>query len=627
VTTAAVVVERELVRASRRWQTYAQRAGFAVVLFGFVVVYWEQNIISRKWDANTLSQAGKNISEAWGWMQFALLTIVTPVVVAQAIVEEKSARTLELLTTTRLTPRRILAGKLISRMLVLEGLILVGLPVIALCVSLGGVEPLAVANGVLQATAAIVGLGSVAAFLALYANGPIGPAVLTWIWAFGTWFGTHLPGELFDAWGNNFAQTVSPVAALAIAEDWTIVGPLFLNLGVAAATLVLAGRVWATMAAGDHPEDEDLSHGIWAVEGIKRKTGMLFAALAMSSPVMWLWDALTTRSTLRPLYHFGFWLWSAAYALAVTMLWLLICRAAFRYAARPRDRDLGWRRLADSWAAGRDLPHRARTVWGNPVAWREWRTAAHGGFSRWLMRGYVVLGLIVVVGIASVRPENYPWRADEFVFWAFAGFFACALATLFVITSSVAGEQRRRTLDLLRVTGLTPAAVLRGKLIATGVLVAPLVLMSAIVLLPGMLQWADDWRYDYVVEARHRTQLRHLLTRWAATCLWGVSALTFLAVSCQAVALQARTSGRAWIATMSWGVSLVVAPIFVRLLADRSWPAAVDVLGFLNPGLSKAFWQHVSVPWTIWPSAAFWLGLAGLVFFLAAGRFDADRAR
>jgi ABC-type transport system involved in multi-copper enzyme maturation permease subunit len=624
MTTAAVVVERELVRASRRWQTYAQRSVFALVMFGFVVVYWDQNISGKTWAPSSLSRAGRQISEAWAWMQFGLLAMMTPVVVAQAIVEEKTAGTLELLTTTRLTPRRILLGKIASRLLVLEGLMLVGLPVIALCVSLGGVEPMALVNGLLQSTAVIVGMGAVAAFLALYANGPIGPAVLTWIWAFGAWFPGVLPMTFVGGTiHGDLTQAISPVAALSIADNWTIVGPLLLHLVVAAAALVLAGRVWTAMASSDNPEDEDLSAGLWAVEGIKKKTGLLLAVLALSLPGMLFTETITQRSSLRGWFLLGLWLWNVAFVLGFTLLWLLICRAGFRYASRKvGGRRRSWRRMAEFWAGGRALPHAARPVWGNPVAWREWRTAAHGVVSRWLVRGYCLLGLFLILRFATIPPEDYSWRADDIVSWAFLGFFACGVGTVFLATSSIAGEQRRRTMDLMRVTAMTTAAVLRGKLIAVALLIGPLVAMSSVVLVPGMLEWADEW----LVAAGRRTQASDLMQHWAAICLWGVSALTFLAVSCQAIALRAGTSGRAWVATMTWAVALVLAPIFLRVVSQRRWGDVRDVVGFLNPGLNESFWRQAEISWPIVASAAFWFVLSGFVFFLSARRFGVDRS-
>ena len=76
MSTTAVVVERELVRASRRWQTYAQRGVFALLLFGFIVVYWEDQVVGRAWDAHTLGRTGRKIIEAWAWLQFVLLAVI-----------------------------------------------------------------------------------------------------------------------------------------------------------------------------------------------------------------------------------------------------------------------------------------------------------------------------------------------------------------------------------------------------------------------------------------------------------------------------------------------------------------------------------------------------------------------
>ncbi len=602
--TAAVVVERELVRASRRPQTFAQRGLFVLVLFGFVVVYWENNVARGDWDASTLARAGSNISEGWMWIQFLLLAAVAPIVVAQAIVEEKAARTLELLSVTKLSPRRILWGKILSRVLVLEGLVLVGLPILALCISLGGVEPVTVLNGVLQATAAVLALSAVAACLALYADGPIGPAVLTWMWAFGAWV---VPSSLLD-WGHDpWAAGVTPFLAMDDGHGLWIAGPLASHAVLAAAAVVLAGRQWAAMATSGDPDDEDLSIGVWAVEGVKRKTGLLFGLLVMAIPPLLFTGFVTMRSTLRPLYFLAVWGWWAGVLLCGTLTWLLVCRAGFRAAAR--------RRAGERLASRR---RRLREVVGNPVLWREVRTSAHGLVARWAGRAYIVLALVVVLPFLGTSPREVIWWSDELMGWSFAGFFAAAAATVFLATSSLTAEKRRRTLELLRVSAMSPRAVLAGKLLAVGALVFPLAALSGALHLPAMVELADEWRYDWYEGPV--TEPTVLLVRWAADCVWGLSALAFLGATCQAIALRARTPGKAWAASLGWAAGLLLVPIVVLAVTVRRNAHIEDLIGFLNPGLRDGFFRDPTLGWSIWLSAGLWFGLALVVFLLSARR-------
>ncbi len=110
----------------------------------------------------------------------------------------------------------------------------------------------------------------------------------------------------------------------------------------------------------------------------------------------------------------------------------------------------------------------------------------------------------------------------------------------------------------------------------------------------------------------------------AGTCLRGAPALTSLALTCLALALKARKPGRAWVSTLTWASALFIAPIFLRIIAERRWSTVVDVLGFFNPGLREDFWNSASVPWTIWPSAVFWFVLSGIVLWITARRFGAN---
>lgn len=621
-----VVVERELLRASRRWQTFAIRAGFAGILFAFVALFWTAQV-SRdvSWRSGELARAGQKIFMAWTWLQLILLSLITPIVIAQGIVEEKTAGTLELLATTRLTPWKVLWGKLLSRLLTIEALILAGLPVLAVCLSLGGVEPVQVVNAVLQANAAVLCLGSVAAFGALYARGPILPSMLAWGWAFGAWIFGPLP--LGWAVENDAAMAaLSPTWALAEGRGPEILGPIVVWGVIAIAVVALAARIFSAMAGSHGPDQEELSADVWTVERFKRYVGLLAGLLVLAVPLLVMLYGASHRSRVVPweLFLLCMWGWNALVLLIATLGYLLVCRWAFRQLAVRRRERRSWKQVVEGWSAAEGtVGAHVRAVFGHPVIWRETRTAAHGALTRHLGKAYIAL-FLALLGLALIIPRSSIRELSEpAAFFSFVAFFVAGLGVVLVTTSSIAGEKAAGTLDLLRVTSLTPGGLLRGKLAATALLVGPIAAVGVALYMNGCLIHANDWRWDWYDPV---TPASTLAVRWAAVSVWGLAALTFLAVCTQAIALKASTPIRAWVGTLGFAFILAVVPtIAYGFCMAMRFEDVAELFGFFNPAFSEYFWQRPAVPSTIWTSSALWLLLGAIVHLLSVRRL-ASRA-
>jgi ABC-type transport system involved in multi-copper enzyme maturation permease subunit len=120
---------------------------------------------------------------------------------------------------------------------------------------------------------------------------------------------------------------------------------------------------------------------------------------------------------------------------------------------------------------------RTRTVWSNPVLWREIRTRAHGRAMVVVRLAWLALFAAAVAGIAAQARAARPDRlavAVAVVPMALASLLAVAALAVTSITS----ERDRGAFDLLLVSDLEPAELVWGKL--GGVLVAA----REIVLLP-----------------------------------------------------------------------------------------------------------------------------------------------
>ncbi len=637
-----VVIERELLRVSRRWQTFAQRAGFAAVLLVVVAFFWETRVVSAmEWDPSSLAYAGQRLFEGYAFVQGWMLVLLTPILVSQGILEERNAGTLQLLAITRLSPQQLLLGKLASRLLIIEAVIFAGLPVLAPCLSLGGVEPYQVANTFLQANAMVLSLAAISAFVALYATNPIVPAVAAWIWMVPFWMLGGGPMAAVRGDEDDLAW-ISPIWAQFEGEGLAIFGPIVVSLVLLTFVVGLAGRVSSTLAGGDKA-GELLSAEVWSVERFARRLGMTVAALAVSiAPLVVLW-AFANRSNFVPEVVAGppIWAWTVSAYVAASLVYLFGVRKGLSWVGERRTRRLGWRRELERLEepveaiASRSLslsqhargegrrivehrPMHLRPVWGNPVAWREVVTSIHGGFSRWIARGYMVIlaGLLFLSLFDEVVQDEEFWSIGAF-FSLFVAWGAVALGA----ASSVAGELRSKTLELLAATQMSPRRIVAGKLAGITALAAPPLLTAITLLILGVGQFSTAWRWGWDESVIEPAILVH---RWAGMSAYALTSTAFLATTCLWLALRSKTPGRAWMSPLLWVVGFVLVPSMLRLLFHNVH-LVEDVLGLMNPAFSERFWQQERLSNWIWVSSA---GMAAAAFavFLGTARSLGKRA-
>ena len=87
------VVERELVRLGRRWQTMFLRAGFAALLFvGVGMALAGQKVFEDAMAVGALSRLGPMVFWGWAGSLLGAAVLVTPVLVGQAMIDERDTR-------------------------------------------------------------------------------------------------------------------------------------------------------------------------------------------------------------------------------------------------------------------------------------------------------------------------------------------------------------------------------------------------------------------------------------------------------------------------------------------------------------------------------------------------------
>jgi ABC-type transport system involved in multi-copper enzyme maturation permease subunit len=610
-----VVVERELMRLGRRWQTMAARAGFAAIVFAFVsVACGAQYALSDFLSVASLAKVGRAVFVTWTGSLFAAVGLVTPVLVGQAVIDEKESRTLELLAMTRLTPRRILWGTLLSRLLMIESLMLGATPVLAVVLGFGGVGPLEMLNALLQANVTMLVTGAVATFLALYARSVIVVALQTWGW----WFVVHMVIGVLAAFGalggTNFAFG-TPGGALAgmsvqmgLSPWLALIVPPAMWGTVAFVVMHLASLCFDTLALAEKEPDEgdaDLAAGFWPLEAFRKRLWPAFFLLLFLSPVLVANRLLGALVPVLP--ELLSWVWfTAAVALSSVVHLLGTRRSALKQASKARQRTsrvTSWKRMASFYeetdredaqaarrgvARGRAKSPENRRVWADPVAWRETVTSAHGRVRRALVLWYVGFGIIVGLTVAFGGLGEPT---------ALTVLGSCILAvvpllTLLLATSSVVGERTAGTLELLCVTPLGGARIVRGKLAAMGVLLGPGVAVGAALVMIGALGRGGLDPLDA-----------------AGGLVWGFVVNLVVALLSMWRAMSAKIPSRAWAANLALVVGfwwLIAGVTGVPSLAKPLAPLWAVIVPFALPSggggrllamlvVSSVFWGVVAL--------------------------------
>ena len=179
------LLAKEMVEQANRRRTYSQRLIYALVLFGFWLL-WLNNMyqISGADNLRLLGQGQELFSVVVG-VQLCAVFLFLPAMLAGAITQEKENNTLALLLVTDLRPWQILVQKLLSRVLPLMAMFLLALPLTAVAYLFGGVDVnqvwasvylLAVVTMQVGAASVIVAVHcrtTVSAVLACYLLGPV----------------------------------------------------------------------------------------------------------------------------------------------------------------------------------------------------------------------------------------------------------------------------------------------------------------------------------------------------------------------------------------------------------------------------------------------------------------------
>lgn len=564
---------------------------------------WEDFSHYGTWTAEDLSWMGRRLFEACVGVMAMVLVVATPVLVSQSVGEEKSQGTLQLLRMSGLTPRRILLGKVLAALFQLGALMLGMLPLLVLATSFGGVGPLQVALMVSVLVVGTLALAGLSACFALLGRGPL----LALAGSFGFLFvgGLLLPLPAGAILGERLAYSAASLPYVffqGMTRPHLVMGlALLCWLGLGWKGLRSAEALFEALASEEIDEDAHLlSPEFWAGERRRRRNALTLVVLAIGG-------LLIAALPWRGLEEVGLVLWNVAFFLAASERLLIWARSlAFRI-----DRFLKARRE-------REHARRDRTGWlrrrppvlGNPAAWREVFTGAHGPLGRVLpalsIVGLLLLTLDLVYEIQVEEPALWNVREDALLLGVM-GFAGCCLLACLLATTSMRDERRRNAAAVLCVSPLGAWGLLRGKLVGVFTyLVAPFA-VSTLLALYGtgwVLRRVDGWQ---MIPVETSPFLRLALTLApAAAAIFAVTASSLCA------AARARTAAGAWGGSLGLLAAFVVVPAVLRAFGRYESATASKVAALLNPLLRRDF-MNAPLPWHGLASAALWFSVGVLL--------------
>jgi len=605
VAAAAAVFSREAIRNARRWQTYALRVIFSVVVFGMVIAIWGE-ITGPHMDAAQAGEVGRSLFLVYAYVQMGLGMVLAPLLVGLGISEEKDEHTLELLAITRLGPRQILLGKVVSRLLVLITVVLGATPAMALTLSFGGVSAWEFVNVVVNTLLIIVVLGCIGGMVALFTRGGIAPMAATAVYAVPAF--AILPAVYalsIDGSERDLAHLSPPFAM--IAGSWVGLLPVLAFLPVLWLLLRWSGPLFA-MAAVEDGDEGDMGHlslEFWRFEAYRRRLGYAGLGVVLLLPIC-LGGAYVGAHHHAQVLPYGvtqvlMWVWTTLVLVTGTGLYLL-------WLLRGVELVRGWSRFRRMYLVAapalsrspsatqawfdRPVPQMLRAwVWPNPVAWRELVTRAYGvsgvvarwGFPLWLIG---VFFLVVLSG-----------DDDTILLYVVTGTLIAIVFTVSSATESMASERSAGTLPLLISTTLASHRIVLGKLLAVAVHALPYLVVGWTTVF-GKLLVDDFHRRAYLFPEEftelycgHFTWFPGLWPTPVLTAVWLLAVWAVFALGSMITGLLVRPARLAWVLNLAMVTGFFVLPGAIEeaihgRLGDHIFELWLPVLG--------SGWEYIS---------------------------------
>jgi ABC-type transport system involved in multi-copper enzyme maturation permease subunit len=414
------IMVRVVYGQSRRIRHLWLRIGYLVVLFivMLAVVIGKITGAGASTSLNDLAKAYSDVFETVAYVQLGLMCFLAPVFTAAAITQERDAQTFNILLTTPMSNAQIVLGSLCSRLYFVIMLLMSGVPIFCITMIYGGVTLPVIFRSFAIAGATAVITGSIAITYSVMRVGTK-RTIFTFYFLIGIYLlsvysiGQHAALRVADAAPNADGQRMSwlawchPFLALDVA----------LNRVPAADVSAVARFGWPTKYLLAYP---DYSYVVimLLLSAVLVTFGMLFVRRGAK-------EGETTA------------------------------------VSRVKDRLRGLIRKQS-----RRAP---RSVWKNPIAWREAATQTSMAGSSAVRYVYFVLGVVAaIVLLGASLTGAFGLTPAETQYWlvglVLVEFGIVLLIATNMAASAVTRDRESQTMEILLCTPLTPKDLIWGKL-------------------------------------------------------------------------------------------------------------------------------------------------------------------
>ncbi len=470
----AAVLLRDALRNARRWQTHALRMLFSAVLMGFfLAAVWVVTTFGRDWlDPASLGRSARIVFVAFAVMQVLVATVLAPMAVASAVIEERDQNTADLLLLTRLGATRIFVGKVVAKVLLLMMVVLGAMPVQALVTSLGGVSAIEVVAVTSHALLAVAVMGAMGGFFAIFTRSPVVSALAALFYGLVAFLVVPLAHATMTADWRSLAD-LSPLFGTTARDAWALL-PIASYLPVLWLLATLGGRFYEIRISGGTLY-RFIQPASWSVRAVWWVGVSLALSLATALPLavvgsyFGVISAASGGSTVSAwvggLSRAFLWAWSVGALLVGTWFYLRVAMDV----VLTTDDMLGVRRPL------REAPSAA--VWENPVLWRMLNGRAWHAIGPTFGLWFVAI-LVAAYSMVWVIP-------GALLAMGGAGALAAIALTLWMAARSIEEERRTASLDILLTTRMRSVAILGAKALGVAAPTLPLLLVSVPFIIGG----------------------------------------------------------------------------------------------------------------------------------------------
>jgi len=287
---------------ARRWQAYAGRSVFVLLVLCGLMIVWVARIrlgfgTSPTWRAyEQMAKLGEWFFYAMAGIQLSLVILAAPASTAGSICIDRARGTLAHMMVTDLSDAEIVLGKLGARLAPISGLIACGVPVAALVTLLGGVDFGAIVGlFVVSVSVAVIGCAlslTISVWAAKTHDVLMAVYMIVgfWLFALPIWGGLSASGKLPapPAWfekANPFVLVFAPYVKPGTVgvQDYALFAGAVLLISAALVSVVIARLRRAVIGALGRPEKAER----WRLPELKRFFPSWPSPTLDGNPVLW----------------------------------------------------------------------------------------------------------------------------------------------------------------------------------------------------------------------------------------------------------------------------------------------------------------------------------------------------